>query len=148
MGIVFGYFLVAIIGLVLGACTMAALYISDDRRIDAYCDSIYPIGDPTQDTPRVGGETPIARAAREASEVGKPRPEEIEAARVIITRAIGNPPDKHSLNCSGIYCYDCPLHKPCDDSAGLMTNAEEAAVARQWLSSHGIDPDAEIEAAR
>jgi hypothetical protein len=96
----------------------------------------------------VPNETPIARAAREASEVGKPRPEEIEAARLVMARATGNPPDTYSLNCSGIYCHDCPLDKPCRDSAGSMTNAEEAEGARLWLSSHGIDPDAEIEAAR
>ena len=150
---------VAFVTFPIGFCLFALFTVdqvsSDSEAAHYDIGTGYPVTkDMIQDTPRVGGETPIARAAREASEVGKESPARLkqlaDTCRLLIKFGTGDGIEE-------IRCRDCPgdydswnVNRPeyfhCACAGTIDPRCAEGA--RLWLSSHGIDPDAEIEAAR
>lgn len=77
------------------------------------------------------GESPIAREARKAAEVGTARPEKVEGARLILKYGT-------CLDHDDITCSNCP--GPNSAYVGWECHLPVKS-ARQWLLDHGINPD-------
>ena len=115
-------------------------YKANPERVRAFVKAHIVDEDPYQDEGHSAtryapesGESPIAREARKAAEVGTARPEEIEAAKY------ASNPDKHGLcDAPGQLCGICPAFNECCNSGDPKARSE---VARQWLLDHGINPD-------
>lgn len=116
-------------------------YKANPERVKAFVKAHIVDDDPYQDEGHSAtryapepGESPIAREARKAAEVGITRPEEIAAAKHIIKTG----------SCGGIYCSVCPLHtntilKGLYNCVALTADLD--GWTRNWLLDHGINPD-------
>ena len=119
-------------------------YKANPERVKAFVKAHIVDEDPYQDEGHSAtryapepGESPIAREARKAAEVGI-TPEEM-SARLINSRDPDDYDDKTTGICDGVpscsHCFGCS-----GDGRG-KTSAMVKEEARNWLLDHGINPD-------
>lgn len=117
-------------------------YKANPERVKAFVKAHIVDEDPYQDEGHSAtryapepGESPIAREARKAAEVGAARPEEIEGARLILK--YGTCSGHMDIRCGGDD-NNCPGPNSRCDGWHCHRQAESA---HRWLLNHGINPD-------
>jgi hypothetical protein len=119
-------FAAALVGFAIG-------YKANPRKVEAFVKAhiVDDAPEAHEDHADTRYESPIAREARKASEVGRLRDEEIEAVRYLIA---------HNGKQTGEVCVNCPLSEFSDfDSCDCLSTGHGCLKqARAWLASHNL----------